>query len=145
MKKQLICGTMFANIPTQLKSALKLKLLLSQSAINNTDEADLRSWLLFRGFDGIYVLAPSGKCYRIKLKPFLVEALLTALNDNSELANWRVFRGHDGIYTIHSSGKYYKISINSQGKLKIYRGKNRIHLGRQLEPGYFEASMSLST
>lgn len=145
MKRQLICGKMFARIPTQLKSALKLKLFLSQAAINNTDEAELRSWLVFRGFDGIYVLAPNGKCYRIKLKPSLVQALLTALNDNSESAHWRVFRGPDGIYTIHSSGKYYKISISSQGKLKISRGKNRIYIGRQLEPGYFEASMLLST
>ncbi|MBV8884734.1 MAG: hypothetical protein JO235_12170 [Chroococcidiopsidaceae cyanobacterium CP_BM_RX_35] len=141
MKRQIIRSKTFARIPSQLKSALRLKLfLLLAKAIAVTDDSDSDNWRIFRSPDGIYAIAPNGKCYRIKLKLIQLLAKVITLTDDSESADWRVFKGPDGIYTIHPSGKYYKININSNGELKLYRGKHRIHLGRRLKQGYFEAS-----
>ena len=141
MKRQFIRSKTFAKIPTQLKSALRTKLfLLLAKAITVTDSFDPDNWHIFGDSDGIYIIAPNGKYYTIKLKLIMLLARVIALRDDSEPVDWRVFKGPDGIYTIHPNGKYYKININSDGELKLYQGKHRIYLGRRLEQGYFEAS-----
>ncbi len=144
-------GKIFAKVPTKLKSALKLKLVLllakaltplHPSGANTNDSTEEANWTMFKGFDGIYVITPNGKYYKIKLK--LVLLLAKALASVDDSGEWRVFRGPDGIYTIAPNGKYYRINLNSNGELKLYRGKNRIYLGRRLNRGYCEASRSSS-
>ncbi len=130
-------------IPTPLKSTLKLKLvLLLAKALTNTDDSESGNWKVFRGYDGIYAIAPNGNYYRIKLKLILLLAKALANADDSE--EWRVFRGADGIYAIAPNGKYYRVNINSNGELKLYRGKNRIYVGRRLNRSYFETFKSPS-
>ncbi len=144
MKKQ-VCGKIFIKIPTQLKSSLKLKFfLLLAKAVTTTDDSESANWQVFRDYDGIYAIAPNGKYYKIRPKLILLLAKAIAIANESESVDWRVFRGPDGIYAIQPDGKYYKISINVNGDLKLYRGKNRIYLGKHLNQGYFEASKSSS-
>jgi len=136
-------GRVFAKVPTKLKSALKLKLvLLLSQVLMNADDSESANWRVFRGFNGIYVIAPNGNYYRLKLKLVLLLARAIASADDSGLADWRIFRGAEGIYTIAPNGNYYRININSKGELKLYRGKNRIYVGRRLKQGYFEVFKS---
>jgi hypothetical protein len=97
--------------------------LLLANVLTNADNSESVNWQVFRGYNGIYAIAPNGNYYRIKLKLVLLLARAIASTDNSGLANWRVFRSADGIYAIAPNGNYYRININSNGELKLYRGK----------------------
>ncbi len=141
MEKQWRCRV-FTKVPTKLKSALKLKLVLLLSKVLMADDSESATWQMFKGSDGIYVIAPNGNYYRIKLKLVLLLARAIASADDSGLGDWRIFRGAEGIYTIAPNGNYYRININSKGELKLYRGKNRIYVGRRLKPGGFEVFKS---
>ena len=142
MKKQ-VRGKTFIKIPTQLRASLKLKFfLLLAKAVTNTDDSKQTNWQVFRDYDGIYAIAPSGKYYKIKPKLILLLAKAMAIANEVESVEWRVFRGPDGIYAIQPNGKYYKLNISVNGDLQLYRGTDRIYLGKRLNQGYFEATKS---
>lgn len=132
MKTEGIVRGQIVTIPTKLKSALKLKLVLFMAeAMAMANDFEPGSWMISRGNNGIYAITPSGKFYKVKPQLVLLLAKALALAGESTETNWRTFTGCDGVYAIAPNGKYYRININSNGDLKLYRGKNRIYLGNR--------------
>jgi len=85
MKKH-IRSKSFVRIPTQLKTALKLKLFLGKP-MATTNDSESADWRVFRGVDGIYAINPNGEYYKLNI------------NANGDL---KLYRGKDHIYL----GKY---------------------------------------